>query len=107
MEDEKFPFPHNRNRIRENTWVSRVALEVKNPPADAGDMRGRFPPCVGEIPWRRRWQPTPVFLPGEYHGQRSLMGCGSPGHKEPDTSERLSSGIKRERLRRALVGRQI
>ena len=39
MEDEKSPFPHNRNRIRQNTWASRVALEVKNPPADAGDVR--------------------------------------------------------------------
>ena len=36
--------------------------------------RHRFDPCVGEIPWRRAWQPTPVFLPGESHGQRSLVG---------------------------------
>ena len=33
-----------------------------------------FPPWVGKIPWRRKWQPTPVFLPGEFHGQRSLAG---------------------------------
>ena len=34
--------------------------------------RHRFDPCFGKIPWRRKWQPTPVFLPGEFHGQRSL-----------------------------------
>ena len=36
--------------------------------------RFRFDPWVGKIPWRRAWQPTAVFLPGESHGQRSLMG---------------------------------
>ena len=36
--------------------------------------RYRFDPLVGKIPWRRAWQPTPVFLPGESHGQRSLVG---------------------------------
>ena len=34
----------------------------------------RFHPWVGKIPWRRKWQPTPVFLPGELHGQKSLVG---------------------------------
>ena len=33
------------------------------------------------VPWRRKWQPTPVFLPGKTHGQRSLVGCSSRGHK--------------------------
>ena len=41
-------------------------------------------------PWRRKWQPTPVFLPGESYGQRSLAGCSPWGHKESDTTERLS-----------------
>jgi len=36
---------------------------------------------VGKIPWRRKWQPTPVFLPGNSHGQRSLVGCSPWGHK--------------------------
>ena len=40
--------------------------------------RYRFDPWVGKIPWRTAWQPTPVFLPGESHGQRSLEGY-SPG----------------------------
>ena len=42
---------------------------------------------VGKIPWRRAWQPTPVFLPGESHGQRSLAGYGPQGHKQLDTTE--------------------
>ena len=47
---------------------------VKDLPANAGDMRRRLDPWVGKIPWRRAGQPTPVFLPGESHGQRSLAG---------------------------------
>ena len=43
--------------------------------------------CVGKIPCRRKWQPTPVFLPGEFHGQRSLAGYSPWGHKELDTIE--------------------
>ena len=37
--------------------------------------------------WRRKWQPTPEFLPGEFHGQRSLVGCSPWGHTESDTTE--------------------
>ena len=44
-------------------------------------------PWVGKIPWRRAWQPTPVFLPGKSHGQRSLVGCSPQGCKEADTTE--------------------
>ena len=46
-----------------------------------------FDPWVGKIPWRRKWQSTPVFLPGEFHGQRSLAGCKPWGHKESDATE--------------------
>ena len=49
--------------------------------------RPRFNPWVGKIPWRRKSQPTPVFLPGEFHGQRSLAGCSPWGHKESDMTE--------------------
>ena len=45
---------------------------------------------VRKIPWRREWQPTPVFLPGESHGQRSLVGYSPWGRKESDTTERLT-----------------
>ena len=50
-----------------------------------------FDPWVGKIPWRRAWQPTPVFLPGESHGQRSLAGYSPWGHKESDRTERLNT----------------
>ena len=46
-----------------------------------------FDPCIGKIPWRREWQPTSVFLPGESHGQRSLAGHSPQNHKELDTTE--------------------
>ena len=60
---------------------------IKNLLANAGDIRD-----VGSIPglgrsWRREWQPSPVFLPGEYHGQRSLVGWSPWGHEELDTTE--------------------
>ena len=46
--------------------------------------RPGFDPWVGKIPWRRKWQPTPVFLPGESHGQRCLAGYSIWGCKELD-----------------------
>ena len=46
-----------------------------------------FDPWVGKIPWRRKWQPTPVFLPENSHGQRSLAGYGPWGQKESDMIE--------------------
>ena len=50
---------------------------VKNLPANSGDVTGRFNRWVRKIPWRQAWQPTQVFLPGESHGQRSLVGYSS------------------------------
>ena len=47
-----------------------------------------FNPWVGKI-WRRKWQPTAVFLPGKFYGQRSLVGYSPWGHKESDTTEQL------------------
>ena len=44
---------------------------------------------VGKVPWTRVWQFTPVFLPRESHGQRSLVGCSPWGHRELDTTEQL------------------
>ena len=57
---------------------------MKNPPA-MQEIRVRS--WVRKIPWRRKWQPTPVFLPGESHGQRSVVGYSPWGHKESDTTE--------------------
>ena len=54
----------------------QVVLVVKNPPAGAADL--------GLIPGRRKWQYTPVFLPGKFHGQRSLAGYSPRDAKESD-----------------------
>ena len=50
-------------------------------------------PGAGRSPWRKAWQPTPVFLPGESHGQRSLVGYSPWGCKESDTTEWLSLSL--------------
>ena len=64
-----------------------VVLVVRNSPVSAGDLRdvGSIP-GVGKIPWRREWQPTPVFLPGESQGPRSLAGYSPWGCKELNTT---------------------
>ena len=53
--------------------------------------RPRFNPWVGKISWRRKWQPTPVFLPGKSHGQRSPVGYRPQGHKESTGLDCLST----------------
>ena len=58
--------------------ASQVAQSVKN----LQRWRPGFDPWVGKIPWRRAWQPTPVLLPGESHGQRNLAGSIPWGCKE-------------------------
>ena len=50
-------------------------------------------PGSGRFPWRNEWQPTPVFLPGEFHGQRNLAGLSPRGCKELDTNERLTLSL--------------
>ena len=58
--------------------ASQVVMVVKNPPANADrHKRPEFDPWVGKIPWRREWLSTPVYLPGEFHGQRSPGGLQS------------------------------
>ena len=61
--------------------AGRVHLQCRRP---------GFDPYVGKIPWRRAWQPTPVFLSGESHGQRSLVGYSPWGPKESDMTEQLT-----------------
>ena len=56
------------------TGASLVDTVGKNPLANTGDESRGFAPWVRRIPWRRKWQPTPVCLPGEFHGQGSLAG---------------------------------
>ena len=56
-------------------------------PSGSVDRRWGFNFWVGKIPWRRKWQPTPVFLHRKSHGQRSLIGYSSKGCKESDATE--------------------
>ena len=70
--------------------ASLVAQTVKNLPAM---WRPGFNHWVRKIPWRRKWQPTPVLLPGKSHGWRSLVGYSPQGHKESDTTS-LSLSLK-------------
>ena len=74
---------------------------VKNPPVDAGDTRGMngFSPWVRQIPWRRKWLLTLVFLPRESHGQRSLEGYSPGDRKESDMTERQSMYVLRAVMR--------
>ena len=63
-------------------WLrQKICLQCRRP---------RFDPWVRKIPWRREWLPTPVFLPGELHGQRSLAVYSPWGRKESDMTERLT-----------------
>ena len=70
-----------------NSLPSLVAQAVKSICLQC--RRPRFDPWVEKIPWRRRWQPTPVLLPGESHGWKSLVGYNPWGRKESDTTEQL------------------
>ena len=56
---------------------------------NAGDLSSV--PGLGKSPGGGHWQPTPIFLPGEFRGQRSLAGCSPWGRKESDTTERLGT----------------
>ena len=60
--------------------------------------RHGFDPWVRKIPWRRKWQPTPVFLPGDSHGWKSLEGYSPQGHKELDTTECPSKAVTDNRI---------
>ena len=69
--------------------ASQVALMVQNLSTNAGDIKDRDAVGLipGLIPWRRKWQPTPVFLSAKSHGQRSLADYSPWGCKELDTTE--------------------
>ena len=67
---------------------------IKKLPASAGDKRCGFDPWVGKIPRRRKWQPTPVFLPEKSHGKRILVGYSPWGLKESDATERLRTRMR-------------
>ena len=68
-------------------WGFPRGSVVKNPPAIQETQETWVRSWVGKIPWKRAWQPTPVFFPGEAHGQRSLVVYSPYGHKESDRTE--------------------
>ena len=73
---------HILSSLPQPNGASQVSLVVKNSPANAGDAAD-----TGLIPWRRKGQPTPVFLLGKSHGQRSLAGYGPWSQRDADTTE--------------------
>ena len=71
-------------------WGFSLSSVVKNLPAVQETQETRVWFLDQEDHWRRKWQPTLVLLPGKFHGQKSLVGYSPGGHKESDTTERLS-----------------
>ena len=72
---------------------------VKNPPANTGDPRDAGSVSgSGRSPWRRKWQPTPIFLPGKSQGQRSLAGYSPRGRKQLDKSECTHTHTRTQRI---------
>ena len=74
-----------------NKGTSQVSLVVKNLPANAGGMRQGFDPWVGKTPWRRKWQPTPVFLPGKSLDRGAWQTTVHEVAKSWTPTERLST----------------
>ena len=77
----------DKNAFRLLRWLSGkdIACQCRR------RKRRGFYPSIGKIPWRRKWQRTPVFLPEKSHGQRSLVDYSPLGQKELDTTEQLSN----------------
>ena len=74
---------------KHSQWLRwyRICLQCRGP---------RFDSWVGKIPWRRKWLPTPVFLPRESHGQRTLVGYSPWGRKESDMTEQQTTHTKQK-----------
>ena len=71
--------------------TSLVAQTVKRLPTR---QEIGFNPWIGKISWRRKWHPTPAFLPGKSHGWRSLVGYSPWGHKELERLNDFTSSLK-------------
>ena len=81
-------------------WLEPILLDFPGdsvwrtrPPVQETHRLG-FDPWVRKLPWRRKWHPTPVFLPGKSQGQRSLAGYSPWGHEESDTTEQLNANSR-------------
>ena len=68
-----------------------LVVKIRLPVQQTRHKRCEFNPWVGKIPWSRNWQPSPVFSPRKFYGQRNLAGYSPLGHKESDTTESLST----------------
>ena len=79
--DYPFTFSHHVLRLHHPNKGKESTCQCRR------HRRPRFHPWIRKIPWRRKWQPTPVFLPGKSQGQRSLVGYSPGGCKELDTTE--------------------
>ena len=77
----------NMHWSRAMDGAPQVGLVVKTRLPMQETYEIQFDPWVRKVPWRRAWQPTPVFLPGESHGERSLEGYSPWGRKELDKTE--------------------
>ena len=79
---KEYPKKGKKNSLFLNVTVTSGDTVVKNLPADAGNTGNMGSiPGLGRFPWRKVWQPTPVFLPGESHGRKNLEGYVSQGHR--------------------------
>ena len=83
------PPPRKEIGTRENVvGLDSGGTSGQKPACQCRKLKRRgFDPWVEKIPWSRAWQPPPVSLPGEFHGQRSLVGYSPQGHKESDMTE--------------------
>ena len=77
----------NKSIIWSNWWLSGKESAWQC-------WKRRFNPWVGKIPWKGKWQPTPVFLPAKYHGQRSMVGSSPWGHKRVFIKEQENTKSK-------------
>ena len=104
MQARCFPYEMGKIYVTPCTrGASLVPQAVKNPPA----MQETWVPGLGRSSWRKEWLPTPVFLPGEFHGQRNLVGHSLWGCRESDMTEQLILSRKRWKLDKLLVLRSL
>ena len=81
---------HKELRIETTQLFVWLLRRLSGKESACQSKRGRFNPWGGKSLWRRKWKPTPVFLPGKSHGQRNLAACSPRGRKESDTTEQPS-----------------
>ena len=104
---------HEALRNETNAMIKSSPVDLVTAAGFPGDSNGKEFACqcrrpnfyywVGKMPWRRKWQSTPAFLPGKSHGQRSLAGYSPCGCKESDTTERLTQTYTDHKVEKMLT----